>query len=160
MGVYITVRIGPVVKLGQFNIESNEIKTINGCPNCNKKTKDSFCKDCGSAIKTFDTCVKKYTDTAHDLLWDISSTNSKLVDDFYVTEDFENYIIPNFITPNTYTIDGYGVLSEFISVPSVSEQNEAIYDVETNDGYKTIKEFCDKHDIECEVVYAIISYWI
>lgn len=158
MGSSMKVRIGPVVKLGQFGIETNEVKYVKGCPNCKIESNDRFCKDCGSAIITFETYVKNDIENPQQLLWEISSTNRKFEDEFYTTEDAEDYIVPNFRISNTYIIDDYSS-PELILVPTIEEQNEAISDVMNNDAYKTLKEFCDKHHIECDVIYAIFSYW-
>lgn len=154
----MNIRIGPVVKLGQFGLETKLVKTVKGCPECKVETNGKFCGECGSKITEFE--ISKVLDitTSHELLWEVEKCDGGFEDNFYTAEGAKEFVIPNFRVSNVVYIDD-STPTSLTLIPSVEDQNEAIGDVTGHESYKILKEFCDKHNIECDVVYGILNYW-
>lgn len=160
MGSSMFVRVGAVVKMGNFNIGSDVVKNVFGCQNCDKERSGSFCNECGNKNTTFEKTEKVYIKEPQQLIWAMVSEDEfdGNEDSFYTPEYCNNAVIPNFSTQFSREFDRYDETSVW-EIPDIESQKIAISEIEEHEDYKILKKFCEKHNIECDVIYGVITYW-
>lgn len=158
MGNYLTVNIGPYIKIYDEPYKIENQKSINTCSNIecvehSKLKKSKFCDTCGSEIKKIDITIEELK------VFNYFELLEEFGDEDIVYRIWDNNNDNNIILGINYKVKGLKNISfseyDFEAEYQIQDKEESINILKNSKNYKSFFEFLNTKGIKYEIKFGI-----